>query len=141
MLDQELPRIDSTPLDGWGRWLAPALIFGAALSAALVLLLFGQELIAGLAVLAGAAGAAMAHPRAPRSAVQGEPLTVSPDYSLLGSALALTGEPAALTTAEGLLLIANTAYRDRFGGARPPLELGADDDSVQALGVAFSMAS
>jgi len=31
MLYQELPRIESTPLDGWGRWLAPALIFAAAL--------------------------------------------------------------------------------------------------------------
>ena len=28
MLHQKLPRIDSTPLDGWGRWLAPALILG-----------------------------------------------------------------------------------------------------------------
>ena len=141
MLYQELPRIDSTPLDGWGRWLVPTLIVGAALSAALILLLFGQGLIAGLVTLAGAAGAAFAYPRASGPAAQGETLVVGPDYSLLGSALALVAEPTALTTAEGSLLLANTAYRDRFGGARPPLELGADDDSVQALGVAFSMAS
>ena len=45
MLYQELPPIDSTPLDGWGRWLAPALIAGAALTAALLLLLVGQPLL------------------------------------------------------------------------------------------------
>ena len=28
MLHQELPRIESTPLDRWARWLAPALIAG-----------------------------------------------------------------------------------------------------------------
>jgi hypothetical protein len=38
MLHQELPRIDSSPLDGWGSWLAPALIAGAALSGASLLL-------------------------------------------------------------------------------------------------------
>jgi two-component system cell cycle sensor histidine kinase/response regulator CckA len=36
--------------------------------------------------------------------------------------------------------MANTAYRERFDGARPPLELGADDDGAQALGIVFSMA-
>src|SRR5689334_18173273 len=121
MLYQELPRIDSTPLDGWGRWLAPALIFGAALSAALVLLLVGQPLLGGAAVLAGAMGTVFAYLRAPGKAAPGEPLVVGPDYSLLGSALSLAKEPAALTTGEGSLLIANTAYRERFGGARPPL--------------------
>ena len=139
MLYQELPRIESTPLDGWGRSLAPALIFGAALSATLVLLLLGRPLLGGAAALVGAAGAALTYARAPGKKTPSEPLIVGPDYSLLGSALSLTREPAALTTGEGSLLIVNTGYRERFGG-RPPLELGIDDDSIQALGVAFSMA-
>jgi two-component system, cell cycle sensor histidine kinase and response regulator CckA len=140
MLYQELPRIDSTPLDGWGRWLVPALIFGAALSAALLLLLFEQPLLGLAAIVAGAVGAAFAYVRSPGQTLAAEPLVAGPDYSLVGSALGLTKEPAALTSGEGSLLIANTAYRERFGGGRPPLELGKDDDSVQALGVAFSMA-
>ena len=140
MLYQELPRIDSTPLDGWGRWLAPALILGAGLSAALILLLLGQPLVGGIAILAGAGGAAFAYARAPSAAVRDEPLVVGPDYSLLGSALGLAQEPVALTTGEGSLLIANTAYRERFDGARPPLELSADEDGLEALNVAFSMA-
>jgi two-component system cell cycle sensor histidine kinase/response regulator CckA len=140
MLYQELPRIDSTPLDGWGRWLAPALIFGAALTAALVLLLFGQPLLAGVALLGGMAGAGLALTRSAGQAAAGQPLIVGPDYSLLGSALGIAKEPAALTSGEGSLLIANIAYRERFGGARPPLELGSDEEAAQGLGVAFSMA-
>ncbi len=140
MLYQELPQIDSTPFDGWGRWLAPALIIGAALSAALVFLLLGRPLIGGLATLIGGGAAAFAYARAPRSVAASGPLVVGPDYTLLGSALGLAKEPAVLTTDEGSLLIANTAYRERFGGAHPPLELAADGDGTQALGVAFSMA-
>ncbi|HEX6073605.1 MAG TPA: response regulator [Sphingomicrobium sp.] len=139
MLYQELPRIESTPLDGWARWLTPALIFGAALSAAVIFLLIGRSPLAAAAVLLGAGGAAFAYVRAPRSAAKGEPLVAGPDYSVAGSALGLIGEPAALTTGEGSLLIANAAYRQRFEG-RPPLELGADEDGTQALGVARSMA-
>ena len=80
MLYQELPRIDSTPLDGWGRWLAPALILGAALSAALVLLLFGQVVPGLLAVAAGLAGAGVAYMRTPTMTAPGEPLAVGPHY-------------------------------------------------------------
>src|SRR5690242_6415406 len=131
MLYQELPRIDSTPFDGWARWLAPALIFGAALSAALVLLLVAQPQLGGAAILVGAFGAAFAYVRAPGQSLPAEPLVAGPDFSLVGSALGLTKEPAALTSGEGSLLIVNTAYRERFGGGRPPLELGRDDDSIQ----------
>jgi two-component system cell cycle sensor histidine kinase/response regulator CckA len=141
MLYQELPRIDSTPLDGWGRWLTPALILGAALSAAVVLLLFGQLLLGGLALASGLAGAAITYAHAPKARVPSDPLAVGPDYSLLGSALGIAREPAALTTGEGSLLIANAAYRERFGGAVPPLELAGDEDGAQALSLAFSMAS
>ena len=50
--------------------------------------------------------------------VQG--LSLTPDYSLIGAALGLSPEPAAVTSSEGALLIANGAYRERFGGSSPP---------------------
>ena len=141
MLYQELPRLQSTPLDGWSRWLVPALVVGAALSAALVLVLVGQLIIAAAAAAIGLATGAIAFAMAPgRSAVAG-PLVVGPDYSVVGAALGLAKEPAALTTVEGSLLIANGAYRERFGGGRPPLELGKDEDARDALAMARAMAS
>jgi two-component system cell cycle sensor histidine kinase/response regulator CckA len=140
MLYQELPRIDSTPLDGWARWLAPALVFGAALSVAAIFLLIGRTTLAEIAMVLGVAGGLLAFLRAPRPAARTEPLVAGPDYSVVGSALGIIGDPAALTTADGSLLIANPAYRDRFGTGKAPLELGADDNAVQALGVAEAMA-
>jgi two-component system cell cycle sensor histidine kinase/response regulator CckA len=140
MLYRELPRIDSTPLDGWARWLAPALILGAALSAAAIFLLIGQPPIAAAAVVVGVVGALYAYVRGPRAVEPSETLVVGPDYSVVGSALGLIKEPAALTTDEGSLLIANGAYRQRFGSGKAPLELGADDEAVQSLDVAKTMA-
>jgi two-component system cell cycle sensor histidine kinase/response regulator CckA len=140
MLYQELPQIDSTPLDGWGRWLAPALILGAALTAAFLLFLFAQPLIAGAVAFAGLVAAGFAYARS-TPASPPEPLVVGPDYALLGSALGLSNDPVALTTGEGSLLLVNAAYRERFGGARPPLELAANDDAAQGLMLAQTMAS
>jgi two-component system cell cycle sensor histidine kinase/response regulator CckA len=140
MLYQELPRIESTRLDGWSRWLAPAVIAGAALTAALPLLLIGQTLFAGAAVLAGLVGAAFVYARAPQAIAPSEPLVAGPDYSLVGSALGFGREPSALTTGEGSLLIVNAAYRERFGGTRPPLELGTNDQARQGLQLARTMA-
>ncbi len=54
--------------------------------------------------------------------------------------MGLSSDPVALTSGEGSLLLVNAAYRDRFGSARPPLELGADDDARQGLLLAQSMA-
>src|SRR5690348_11298640 len=120
MLHQELPRIDATPLDGWGRWLVPAIIAAAALTVALVLLLIGVRSIAALAVVAGAIGAGLAL-RGSRKAPQGiEPIARGgPDFSLVGSALGLSRDPVALTTSDGTLLVVNTAYRERFGSTQP----------------------
>jgi two-component system cell cycle sensor histidine kinase/response regulator CckA len=139
MLYQELPRIDAAPMRGMGRWLAPAIIAGAALTIGLIVLLFGQPLIAAVAAVAGAAGLAVAYFRTPRRE-SAEPLIVGPDYSAAGAALAHCKGPAALTTAEGSLLIANVAYRERFS-ALPPLELGADADGTQGLAMAKHLAS
>ena len=52
MLYEELPRIESRALDGWASRLVPAVIVGAALTAALMLLLIGQQLFAAAAVFA-----------------------------------------------------------------------------------------
>src|SRR4051812_20572539 len=140
MLYQELPRIESTHLDGWARWLAPAVIVAAALTIALLLLLFRQSLFAGAAVLGGLSAAAFVYLRSPRALPPDVPLVVGPDYSLVGSALGLSREPTALTTSEGSLLIVNSAYRERFGGTRPPLDLATDDQARQGLQLAKSMA-
>ena len=140
MLYQELPRIESTPLDQWGRWLAPALILAAALSGALILLLAGQPLVAGAAALVGAVTALVASLRSPRQPMSREVVIAGPDYSVVGAALALAKEPAALTTGEGSLLIANESYRDRFGGARSPLEIGEGEQARDDLSTAKTMA-
>ncbi len=140
MLYQELPQIESTRLDGWGRWLAPLLILGAALTVALLLLLLGQLLVAGAAAAVGFIGTAFALFRKPAAPVPNEPLVAGPDYSLLGSALGLSSDAVALTTDEGSLLLVNDAYRARFGDARPPFELAADDEAREGLKLAQSMA-
>jgi two-component system, cell cycle sensor histidine kinase and response regulator CckA len=140
MLYQELPAIESMPLDGWGRWLAPALIVAAALTAAALLSAAGQPLIAAATIVAGLAGAAFAYRRAERAPAPGEPLVMGPDYALLGSAVGLSSDPVTLTTGEGSLLLVNAAYRERFGGTRPPLELAATDDARRGLELAQTMA-
>src|SRR4051794_36408299 len=110
MLYQELPRIDSSPLDGWGRWLAPALIIAGALTGAIFLALLSLPLLATVAGLGGVAAAAIIFARSSATISVGEPLVIGPDFSLVGSALGLSPEPCALTTGEGSLLIANSAY-------------------------------
>jgi two-component system cell cycle sensor histidine kinase/response regulator CckA len=140
MLYQELPAIDAAPLDRWGRWLVPVLIAAAGLTASLLLLLAGQLVIAGLVALAGMVAAVVAAARGLRAGPGGESITVGPDFSIVGSAIGLCSEPAALTSAEGSLLISNAIYRERFGGASPPLELGEDEDGRHGLNVAKTMA-
>jgi len=139
MLYQQLPRIEAGPLDVVGRWLAPALIAGAALTVTVLALLFGEPLLAAIAAAAGALGVAFAILKSPAAAAPSEPLAVGPDYALVGSALGLSSEPAALTSSDGSLLIANGAYRERFG-ASPPLKLAKDKEARQGLELALSMA-
>ena len=119
MLHQELPSIDVAPLDGASRWLIPALVGAAALTGALLAWMLGYPLVAGLLVAAGLIGAAAMHlagRRARPLAPTVEGLSSGPDYSIVGSTLGLSREPAALTDSDGGLLIANSAYRERFGG-------------------------
>jgi two-component system cell cycle sensor histidine kinase/response regulator CckA len=140
VLQQELPRIDSTPLDGMSRWLTPTLVVAAALTAALLLLLFGQALLAVLTAGAGVLGAAALFLRTPRAVRQTDNLVAGPDFTLVGSALGMCGDAGALTTETGSLLIANAAYRERFGGSHPPLQLGTDDEARQGLEIARTLA-
>src|ERR1700743_4027138 len=65
MLYQELPSIEATPLDGWGRWLAPALVGAGALTVAAVLLLVGYALLGGVTLVGGGRGGARTLRRAP----------------------------------------------------------------------------
>jgi two-component system cell cycle sensor histidine kinase/response regulator CckA len=138
MLHQELPRIDSTPLDGWERWLAPALATAAGLTGAVILLFFDQKLVAGLVLLAGI-GLAVALSRRSLPVLVVDAPAAAPDYSLVGAALGLSDDPVALTDADGSLLIVNAAYRERFG-TRPPLQLATGDEASEALELARSMA-
>ena len=139
MLYQELPRIESTPIDGWSRWLIPVLIVSAAITAATFIALSGHGLPALAVLFAGAAGAAL-NVKASRSHQPViAPIVEGPDYSLVGSALGLTREPVALTDGEGSLLVVNAIYRARFG-SNPPSQLGTNEEARKDLQLARSMA-
>jgi two-component system cell cycle sensor histidine kinase/response regulator CckA len=140
MLYQELPSLESSRLDGWGRWLAPALAVAIALTIAALLLLVGRSGIALGALALGIAAAAGLLLRSPRPRTASEPLAAGPDFALVGSALGLSGDPCALTSSDGTLLIANSIYRERFGSS-PPLALGTDDEASQGLELARGLAS
>src|SRR3954453_23265598 len=141
MLYQELRAIESVRVDRWERWLAPALAIAAGVTLAMLLLLIGQQLLAAIAAAGGMVAAPIVWLRMPAQPAEIEPILVGPDYSLIGSALSLSRDPAALTTSEGSLLIVNAAYRERFGGKLPPLAIGSDDEARAGLEMAQSMAS
>jgi len=141
MLYEELPAIEAGPLDGWGRWLMPALILGATVTVALLLAIAGAPLLAWIAVVVGGVGAsAFAYARDGAAKAPSATLVVGPDYSLIGSTLGLSSDPVALTTGGGSLLVVNAAYRERFGSGRPPIDLAANDDARRGLELAQSMA-
>jgi len=139
MLHQELPRIETTQLDGWERWLVPALAVAAGLTAAVILLLLGQAMVAALAVAGGIGLAALLSRRAIPVRALEAPLVAGPDYSLVGAALGLSDDPVALTDGDGTVLVVNTAYRERFG-TTPPSRLASTDEAEEALALARSMA-
>src|SRR5512133_1980088 len=142
MLYQALPPIESARLDRWERWLAPGLAVGAGITLAVLLLLVAQPVLALVAGLCGMGGGAFLLLRGPSpSRTEGEAVVVAPDYALVGSALGMSRDPAALTSDGGALLIVNGAYRERFGADRGPLTLGVDEDAKAGLEMAKSMAS
>jgi len=139
VLYQELPRIDSTQLDGCGRWLVPALIGAAAVTGGVVMLLAGQSLLAGIVLIAGIIGAGISLRSSATSEGGIEPLVGGPDYSLVGSALSLSRDPVALTNGEGSVLVVNIPYRERFGST-PPSKVATTDEAREGLKLAQTMA-
>ena len=94
MLHQALPPIDSTPLDGWGRWLAPALVAGCGADGRAAAPVLGP---AGLgrgrwSWRIGRGGHLL--PTVRPSPVRREALAAGPDYALVGSALGMCRDPA-----------------------------------------------
>ncbi|MBA3576001.1 MAG: response regulator [Sphingomonas sp.] len=141
MLQQELPLLDSRPVDGASRWLIPAIAVASALTGAGILWIAGSG-VAALLFLGVAAAALCAvflvrrgNPVPPDL----QQLVAAPDFSLVGAMLGLTRDAAALTSADGTLLAANSCYRERFDGRRPDT-LPSDSDSAQALAAARTMA-
>jgi len=140
MLQQQLPLLDSDAA-AFPRWLAPAVAGAAGLSLA-ALLWIGGARVAALVVLGFAVlgTALLAFKKASsRPAVDLTGMAAAPDFSIIGSILALTGDAAAVTSSEGALLAANPAYRELFEN-RPPDKLPTDQDSGQSLGAARTMA-
>ena len=139
MLHQDLTALELEPFGQQSRWLAPAVGAAAGISGALLLLIFGKPILAG-AFLLLCAGAAFAVTRTGEgSTIAAEELPYGPYYSLIGSALALSRDAAALTDPDGGLLLANAAYRDRFG-QQLPLSLGQGEEAQKAIETARSMA-
>ncbi|MEO7277962.1 MAG: PAS domain-containing protein, partial [Sphingomicrobium sp.] len=140
MLHQDIPFSDISRTGASGRWLAPVLVVAAALSAGVLALMVGQGLLAAVALIAGV-GAALYLMRkaAPRVSIR-DGIAAGPDYALVGAALGLSADACALSMADGGLLIANAAYRERFG-AKPPLDLGIDEEAGHGLELARTLAT
>ena len=139
MLYQQLPDLDAEPLGQRSRWLVPGIAVAAAVSGALLLAIIGQPAWAGLFVLLGAAAAYGATRLDTGPAPGLQALASGPDFSLIGTTLALSKDAAALTDPDGGLLLANEAYRGRFGQS-PPLSLGDGDEAAKAIEMAVTMA-
>ena len=138
MLYEQLDLAEVEPLDGGFRWLVPALVAAAAASGALLFFLIGQPIYGGL-FLAGFVGmlvAAFIIDRRGVKRVQLEPI-ILPDLALVGSALNLATDPAAITDLAGALKAINVTYKTWFGGTPGPLEVGKDKKQAAALARLF----
>jgi len=142
MLQQELPLLDSRPVDGTSRWLLSAIAVAAALTGAGILWIAGTPTVALVflgACFVGFPAALLVASRQRAEQPELSQLIAAPDFSLVGSMLALSADSAALTDSEGKILAANAVYRDRFG-TRPPDRAGADTESAQLIDSARAMA-
>jgi two-component system cell cycle sensor histidine kinase/response regulator CckA len=125
LLYEQLDLAETEPLDGGLRWLVPALVVAAAGSGALLFFLIGQPLYGGL-FLAGLVAMLIATfviDRRGTKRMEVEPI-VLPDLALVGSALNLSAEPAAVTGTDGALQTINAAFKSRFSGVPSPLDVG-----------------
>jgi two-component system, cell cycle sensor histidine kinase and response regulator CckA len=139
MLQQDLPSIASEPLDRAGAFMVPAILAASALTLAALAAIAGSQLLALLVGGIGLAASAMLAMRFRRPSLDLAAAVGGPDFSVVGAALELTREAAAITDAEGSLLLANPAYRERFG-ALAPAKLATDEDSAQGLATVRQMA-
>ncbi|HET7316515.1 MAG TPA: response regulator [Sphingomicrobium sp.] len=142
MLQQELPLLESRPVDGTSRWLVPAIALASALTGAGILWIAGLHTVAIAFLVLCSIGLPVSVVMLRRRALAApdlQQIIAAPDYSLVGAMLALTSDAAVLTNSDGSLLAANAAYRDRFA-ARPPDKVPADSESAQALDTARTMA-
>ena len=133
MIYEQIDLADPEPLDGGLRWLVPGLVAAAAASGALLFYLIGQSLYAGL-FLAGFVAmlvAAFVIDRRGHQQVEIAPMLL-PDLELVGSALSLSPDAAALTDSDGAIRSVNSAYKARFG-SRSVLELGKDEAAGNTL--------
>jgi two-component system cell cycle sensor histidine kinase/response regulator CckA len=135
LLYEQFDLAESKPLDGGLRWLVPALVAAAAASGALLFFLIGQPLYGGLFLTGFVAMlvAAFVIDRRGSKRIDVAPL-VLPDLALVGTALGLSPDPAAMTDADGTLKSINAAYKARFG-QRAPLELGKGKQAAKAIGL------
>ncbi len=140
MLYQQRPPVARDALDRLSRWLGALVALAAGSSIGLVLWLVEQPVAGAISLAVGVAAAAyLALPRRAGTPAVAQ-LTLAPDYGLVGASLGLSSEPCALTDFNGALLIANPTYRERFG-ARPPLQLGVDEQALSDLELVRTMAS
>ncbi len=140
MLYRELPDFVSMPGGRIGRWTAPLIAFAAGLTAAAVLLLAGLGVLAALPAVAGLVLGAILARKQPTLVAADPGLAAGPDFALVGAILAMTREPMALTSGEGSLLVANPAYRERFGHGAAPMALGDDPSAREGLELVQAMA-
>jgi two-component system cell cycle sensor histidine kinase/response regulator CckA len=125
LLYEQLDLADTEPLDGGLRWLVPGLVAAAAASGALLFYLVGQSLYAGV-FLAGFVAmlvAAFVIDRRGPKAIEVAPMLV-PDVELVGAAMGLSADAAALTDEGGAVRSINPAFKARFQTARSPLDVG-----------------
>jgi two-component system cell cycle sensor histidine kinase/response regulator CckA len=133
LLYEQFELTDAEPLDGGLRWLVPALVAAAAASGALLFFLLGQQ-IYGALFLAGFVAMLVATfviDRRGVKRVEVAPL-ILPDLALVGTALGLSGDPLAMTAADGTLQSINPAYKARFE-ARLPIALGEGKSAAKML--------
>jgi two-component system cell cycle sensor histidine kinase/response regulator CckA len=134
LLYEQLDLADTEPLDGGLRWLVPGLVAAAAASGALLFYLAGQSLFAGL-FLAGFVAMLVAafviERRGPKT-IEVAPMLV-PDLELVGAAMGMSADAAALTDEDGTVRSINPAFKARFGTARSPLDVGQGKKSGKLL--------
>jgi len=123
LLYEQLDLADKEPLDGGLRWLVPGLVAAAAASGALLFYLAGQSLYAGIFLVGFVAmlvAAFIIDRRSPK-AIEIAPILV-PDLELVGAAMGLSSDAAALTDEDGAVRLKSAKARS-LQGSLPVFEM------------------